>query len=117
MYLQAFGSAEVAAPGEVVSLVMFLLFASILLVVVLWAVVCLCRICFPDRPAPLTNNPVEVRRELTEKGEAVPVGVHEIREDQRYLHTHRQVAEYSYERDVYANLPAAWWDDLRQRCN
>ncbi|MEM1127119.1 MAG: hypothetical protein AAGI71_10740 [Bacteroidota bacterium] len=94
-----------------------LLVAPILFFMVTWAVVTVYRLYFPEEPLPYDQDPTMLRRRATLQGHSVPVGVREIREDQR-LRQHTVVpASYHYACDGSCGLPEAWVNDLWERRN
>lgn len=100
---------------------MFLLFATligpILLFLLTWVVATVYRLYFPERPLPFRHDPVVQREKAAAAGEAVPVGLREIRADQRRTHRQRD-DEYRYVAGSLSNgLPEAWEEDLWRRRN
>lgn len=74
------------------------------------------------RLTAVERNPVDevdafiLRHELTLKGEAIPVGARDIRQDQ-LLHSRLRNVEYEYEGDPRYSLPHRWVEDLHRRVN
>ena len=84
-----------------------------------WGVVTACRICFPEQPLPFEKDACALRWKATAAGQHVPVGLREIREDQRRGH-HARSRRGTYYYDggyVSAGIPSTWLNDLRQRRN
>lgn len=94
---------------------LFLLLVAPLFVFLLtWVVATVYRLYFPEHPLPLRSGPVQVRRRRTAAGEQEPVGVREIREDQRQ---ERPPVAYQYAGFPTGRLPDDWERDLHQRRN
>lgn len=117
MYLRMFGAAGALQSGVVVTLVFALVVASTMVLMVAWALICIYRVCFPSEPNSVVRESVRKRLQLTKRGKTVPVSIHEIQEDQRYLNKHQHEAEYVYEQGTFANVPPVWWEDLKRRQN
>lgn len=81
-----------------------------------WALTVVYRLCFPARRPAYRVTPVLVRR-WAEVGEEVPVGVREIRENQRRVLAEQDYVRYSYTGGISRGLPAAWVEDLQHRRN
>ena len=92
----------------------FLLVAPLFAFLLTWVVVTVYRLYFPERPLPLRSGTVQVRRRRAAAGEEVPVGVREIREDQR---RERTPVSYQYAGFPTGQLPDGWERDLHQRRN
>lgn len=80
---------------------MLLLFATIVgpifFFLLAWVVATAYRLYFPERPLPFENDPVVVRERATASGKTLPVGVREIRADQRRRQRqHEPQVEYEY---------------------
>lgn len=86
-----------------------------ILLVAGWVIMCVYRLCFSDEVSSIRDS--RQNAEFLYDDDAVPVGVREIYEQQYHDRSRREVVEYSYERGSRANLPSAWWEDLRQRRN
>jgi hypothetical protein len=94
---------------------LFLLLVAPLFVFLLtWVVATVYRLYFPERPLPLRSSAVQVRRRRAAGGEQMPVGVREIREDQRREHT---PVSYQYAGFPTGELPDDWERDLHRRRN
>lgn len=94
--------------------VLFLLVVAPLFFFLLtWVVATVYRLYFPERPLPLGASAVQVRRRRA-AGEEVPVGVREIREDQR---REERPVPYRYAGFPSGQLPDDWEKDLHQRRN
>lgn len=100
---------------------MYLLFAFVALPTIfcmlVWVVVTVRRLCFPARPVRYRARPVLLRRHEQAVGEVVPVGVREIRENQRRAQAEHPYVRYYYTGGYSHGVPAAWLDDLWQRRN
>ncbi len=95
----------------------FLIALPLLLCMVAWAVVTAYRIFRPTQPLPFERDPVIVRQKVAASGAGVPVGVREIREDQRYHQQAPYRPSYRYAFGGSEGLPPAWKDDLWLRRN
>ena len=82
-----------------------------------WVVVTAYRLVFPDEPLPSQHDPVLDRREATSRGEFVPVGAREIREDRRYYSRAHPSVSYLYSYGESEGLPEFWREDLWRRRN
>jgi len=100
---------------------MLLLFATligpILFFLFVWVVATAYRLYFPEQPLPYEKDPVVVREKATSQGESVPVGVREIRADQRRNQRRRAPASYHYAWGGSDGFPDAWQEDLWRRRN
>lgn len=98
----------------------FFLFALIVLPIffflMVWVTVTAYRLLRPEVPPPKAD-PVVVRRQAAADGRFVPVGVREIREDQRAARVALMPPTYHYAGGHSDGLPAAWREDLWRRCN
>lgn len=95
----------------------FIIFAAVVVpsifFMLTWVLTASYRICFPEEPLPFRKDPVAVRHQAVEQGESVPVGVREIREDQRQ----HAGALYHYAGGDSIGLPLPWKKDLWLRRN
>ncbi len=82
-----------------------------------WAVVTAYRLLFPEEPAPPQKDPVVIRRVAAARGEYVPVGAREIREDQRQYFSEQAPAFYTYAYGESDGFPEKWHQDLLRRRN
>lgn len=97
-------------------MLIFILVAVIsILLVAGWTIICVYRLCFSEEASHPGTGASTTK--LFHDKDAVPVGVREIYEQQHYEQAQKEMAEYSYERGSRANLPSAWWENLRQRRN
>lgn len=102
---------------------MLLLFVTILgpilVFLITWVAATAYRIYFPEDPLPFEHDPVVVREKATRAGRSVPVGVREIRADQRRQKRTDTVRfpDYHYARGWSDGFPDAWRDDLWRRRN
>lgn len=99
---------------------MYLLFAGIvgstLVVLLVWAGAMVYRLYNPERPRSFTEHPVVKRERATARGERVPVGVRDIREDRRRAWRKRD-RQASYVLGKSGGIPEAWHRDLWDRRN
>ena len=102
-------------------LTIFALFAivaiPILFFMLTWVVVTACRIFYPEKPLLIERSEAAVRRRVTRKGASVPVGVREIREDQRNYQRRSPQESYHYEHGDSEGLPLCWYEELHHRRN
>ena len=88
----------------------------IILLVVVWASVSVFRLYFPEHPLPLLPDAVLLREAAWQRGEAVPVGLAEIREEIRRA-KHERLVRYHYAGSARTHVPEAWVEDLQRRRN
>ena len=101
--------------------IVYVLFAVVALPVfffmLTWVIVTAYRLVFPDEPVPSEHDPVMDRQQAASRGEYVPVGAREIREDRRhYLRAHPPTP-YLYVYGESEGLPEFWREDLWRRRN
>lgn len=100
---------------------LFALFAivavPILFFMLTWVVVTACRIFFPEKPQVIERNASVLRRQSADEGVSVPVGVREIREDQRHQFIQHSEISYYYSHGDSEGLPLSWFEDLHDRRN
>lgn len=98
--------------------VIIIIAAPVLFFMLTWVVVTVYRILFPEEPLDLVEDPVQIRQKAAASGTFVPVGLREIREDQRHHRmAHIGVYTYEYHDGMSAGLPLDWIEDLDQRRN
>ena len=90
--------------------------APFVILVTVWAAVSAFRLLVPERPLPLLPDAVLLREAARQRGEAVPVGLAEIREDLRRA-KHQTLVTYDYAGTATAHVPEPWIDDLHRRRN
>jgi len=95
----------------------FVLVGPLLFVLLVWVAATAYRLYNPERPLPFEEDPVVQREEASAQGQAVPVGVREIRADQRRQRRQSDVTEYRYAWGRSEGLPKGWQDDLWRRRN
>lgn len=108
-------------PDSLVLLPFALVFVPVGIVMVVWSVVTVCRIMFPERPLPLFQDRVAERRRRTEAGISVPVGFRDIHDDMPE-HVRRVSCPYEHYRSegwlqAKGHVPEPWMDDVWQRRN
>lgn len=101
---------------------MLLLFATlvgpILFFLLIWGVATAYRLTHPERALPFEESPIFTREKMTAQGHNVPVGVREIREDQRRHRRQRDVTPtYQYRAWGPSGIPEGWREDLWRRRN
>ncbi len=98
-------------------LVLFIVFAvPVLFLLFVWGAATAYRIYFPERAIPFYEGRIVRRERQAAAGRHMPVGVREIREDQRRQLRQREAA-YHYTSSVSEGLPSDWMDDLWRRRN
>lgn len=102
---------------------MFLLLATIVGPIVFflltWVVATVYRLYFPEEPMLFENDPVVIRERATQSGNSVPVGIREIRADQR-RHRRLQAEQIAYQYYTWggsAGFPEEWREDVWVRRN
>lgn len=99
-------------------LILAVVAAPLLFFVLTWTAVTAYRVLFPEQPLPFKKDPIVIREQKTAAGDLVPVGVREIREDQRaYRVHHLDKVPYHYEDGHSIGVPQAWLDDIEMRRN
>jgi hypothetical protein len=101
-----------ALPG--MHLLFLFIVAPLFFFLLTWVVATVYRLYFPEQPLPLRARAVQVRRRRASAGEDVPVGVREIREDQR---SEDEPVPYRYAGFPTGRLPEDWARDLHERRN
>lgn len=99
---------------------MFLFFSTlagaIFFALFVWVGATVYRIYYPNRPRPFEEHPVVRREQAAAQGERVPVGVREIRADQR-RRQRKQETDLEYVWGVSEGIPESWREDLWIRRN
>lgn len=95
----------------------FVLVGPLLVFLMIWVGATVYRIYFPEHPLPFAEDPVVRRERATVEGESVPVGVREIRADQRRERRREDVTVYNYAWGGSEGLPEEWYEDLWRRRN
>jgi hypothetical protein len=95
----------------------FVLIGPILVFLIIWVGATVYRLYFPERPLPFEQDPVVKRERATLEGESIPVGVREIRADQRRERRQEDVTVYNYAWGGSEGLPEEWHEDLWRRRN
>jgi hypothetical protein len=95
----------------------FVLVGPVLVFLLIWAGATVYRLYFPEYPLPFDQNTVVKRERATANGERVPVGVREIRADQRREHRQENVTIYNYAWGASEGVPESWREDLWKRRN
>ena len=106
--------------GIAVDIIYFALAAlviPVLFFMLTWAVVTAYRLLFPEESHPPQKDSVVVRRVAAARGEYVPVGAREIREDQREYFSEHLSASYTYTYGESEGFPEKWDKDLLRRRN
>lgn len=95
----------------------FVLVGPILVFLIIWVGATVYRLYFPERALPFEQSPVMQRERARMEGESVPVGVREIRADQRRERRQENVTVYNYAWGGSEGLPEEWREDLWRRRN
>ena len=95
----------------------FVLVGPILVFLLVWAGAAVYRLYFPEHSLPFRGDPVAERAQATAEGECVPVGVREIRADQRRERREENVTIYNYAWGASEGVPDSWREDLWKRRN
>lgn len=101
---------------QVTSLIILLVAIPIVFCMLTWVVATAYRLYFPDKPLPLENELTFISRaESTTVDLPVPVGVREIKEDQR----RRSGAgcSYCFAHGISNGVPSGWLEDMWRRRN
>lgn len=93
------------------------LVGPILVFLFIWVAATVYRLYFPDTPLPFEQSDVMRRANATSEGKRVPVGVREIREDQRRQRRQEDVTIYNYAWGASEGVPESWREDLWRRRN
>lgn len=95
----------------------FVLVGPILVFLLIWAAAAAYRLYFPEHPLPFRDDDVVKRAEATSNGKRIPVGVREIRADQRRERRQEDVTIYNYAWGASEGVPESWREELWQRRN
>jgi len=99
---------------------MLLIFATligpILFFLLVWVIASAYRLYFPEEPMPFEEDPVILRKKATSQGKNIPVGVREIRADQRYQRRNTS-RTYHYAWGGSDGFPDTWRENLWLRRN
>lgn len=95
----------------------FVLIGPILVFLLIWVGATAYRLYYPDRPVPFEGHSMARRTERSEEGGYVPVGVREIRADQRRKQGREDVTIYNYAWGGSQGVPEDWHEDLWRRRN
>lgn len=95
----------------------FVLIGPILVFLLIWVGATVYRLYYPERPLPFEEDSVVKRERATEGGTPVPVGVREIRADQRRERRQEDVTVYNYAWGGSEGVPEEWREDLWRRRN
>jgi hypothetical protein len=99
------------------SFLFLILVGPVLFLLLLWGGATVYRIYNPERPLPFNEDPVVQRERATAEGTAVPVGVREIRADQRRTYRQADTGTYHYAWGGSEGIPEDWRDQLWKRRN
>lgn len=100
---------------------MFFLFAALVastfFLLLIWAGATVYRLYHPENPRPFGEPSFLQRETPTAKGERVPVGIREIRADQRRKRRKQNEGVASYTWGRSEGVPDPWFEDLWRRRN
>jgi hypothetical protein len=94
------------------------LVGPVLFFLLTWVVATAYRLYFPEKPIAFDRDPVVLQEQRLRQEQSTPVGVREIREDQRrsqYLG--ESSPDYQYVWGYSDGFPEAWRNDVRMRRN
>jgi len=95
----------------------FVLIGPVLVFLIIWVGATVYRIYYPELPLPFEQDSVVQRERASLEGKSVPVGVREIRADQRRERRQENVTVYNYAWGGSEGLPEEWHEDLWRRRN
>lgn len=93
------------------------LIGPILVCLFVWVGVTVYRLYYPERPLPFEQSAAVGRECVREDGSPVPVGVREIRAQQRRERRQENVTVYNYAWGGSEGVPDEWREDLWRRRN
>lgn len=99
------------------SLFFFVLTGPLLVLLLAWVGATVYRLYHPEQALPFEEDPVVKRERAAAEGTAVPVGVREIRADQRRHRRQSDATEYHYAWGGSEGVPERWREDLWRRRN
>lgn len=95
-----------------------LLFAPTLIAMLVWAMVMVYRLYFPETIIPFEKDPSYARIQAIKQGQIMAVGVAEIYEDEQRRRREMPPVQYEYPHDLPTTIfPEAWQDELWLRRN
>lgn len=100
---------------------MVFLFAAVagstFLLLLLWAGVTVYRLYNPEDPHPFENHTFVPRQTARNEEKRMPVGIREIRAEQRRKRREQEEVEISYRWGYSEGVPEEWVEDLWHRRN
>lgn len=104
-------------PVQVTSLIFLFAAIPILFCMITWVIATAYRLYFPEKPLPLEKELGFVMRIEPSTSElAVPIGVREIKEDERRRRLSESV-NYQFTNGISNGVPSDWLDEVWQRRN
>lgn len=104
-------------PVHVTSLIFLIVAVPILFCMITWVAATAYRLYFPEKPLPLERELTFVSHiESTPSQLPVPIGVREIKEDERRRRL-SQSTSYQFTNGMSSGVPSDWLDDVWQRRN
>lgn len=95
----------------------FLIVGPVLVFLLIWTAATAYRICYPEHSLPLKMDSVLEPAQRRAEGSSVPVGVRDIRANQRRERQEEDVTIYNYVGGAGDGVPESWREDLWQRRN
>ncbi|MEX0747489.1 MAG: hypothetical protein WD275_05760 [Rhodothermales bacterium] len=102
---------------DVTSLIFVLIGAPVVFCVLTYLVATAYRVYFPEMQPPIEQPPEAAPRRSFRTDEPVPVGVREIKEDQRRMMSILAASSYSFSHGFSSGLPSDWMDEVWRRRN
>lgn len=99
------------------SLLFVVLVGPVFFLLLIWVGATVYRLYNPEQPLPFEEDPVVKRERATAEGTPMPVGVREIRADQRRSNRQSSRNEYHYAWGGSDGVPDSWYDELWRRRN
>ncbi|MEX0600809.1 MAG: hypothetical protein WD021_03280 [Rhodothermales bacterium] len=102
---------------QITTFILFIVAAPILFCMLTWVAATVYRLYFPEKPLPLDRQLSIVSRwEPSAPEMPVPIGVREIKEDQRRRRRSR-ATHYQFANGLSNGVPSDWLEDVKQRRN
>ena len=108
-------SASTAMPNLVA--LFAIVVVPILFFMITWVAITACRLLFPPEHEEVVEDPGKIRYIATQEGYSIPVGVREIKEDQRFYSDKLAHTTYHYEYGDSEGLPLSWFEEIVNRRN
>lgn len=103
---------------HVVSLIFIIVAIPVIFCMLTWVAATVYRLYFPEKPLPLESQLSFISSGPHDAPDlAIPVGVREIKEEQRRSQRIEHIAPYSFSCGISNGLPSCWLDDVWLRRN